>query len=84
MAARRTKNALTLEEKKEILDAELIEPNKSELARHFDLPRETIRNVCQKREQIEAAITAGSSSGRMRLKPAREDGLEQAVLKWFK
>ena len=84
MAERRGRNALTLEEKKVILDAYDQNPNASALSKEFDIPRTTIIGIVNAREQIEAALAAGAGMERMRLKPADEPRLEEALVMWLK
>jgi hypothetical protein len=89
-AQKRKRTDLTLDQKKEIIDAAKRKSKQSELARRFtnqwgfEVKRTTVIGILAMKDSIEAAILAGVPSKRKKLTSAHDPRLDEAVLKWLK
>uniref|UniRef100_A0A914D8E1 HTH CENPB-type domain-containing protein n=1 Tax=Acrobeloides nanus TaxID=290746 RepID=A0A914D8E1_9BILA len=79
-----SKHARTLEVKKAVIEAAEQNNNKSELAKQFNMPRSTIRDILVNKEAILRAIDRGGDVTRARLTPGKHNHLEEELLSWIK
>jgi len=83
-AQKRKRQTISIEIKKQIIDASSVGNSLGDLATKFGIPRSTIQGIIQKKDDILEAIDSGVSGKRAHLKPAKYEDLEYAVLTWFK
>ncbi len=79
----RKKKAVLLEVKKQIIYASA-NRNNSELEKDFGVPRPTIINIMNNKEEILKAIDEGGSAKRARLKKGKHEEMEEALVIWIK
>ena len=82
--SKQARKNLTLNEKKQIIEAASDNVTQTELAKRFEVPRTTIIGIIKSKEMIQNAIESGNASKRIRIKSSRNEELEQAILIWFK
>jgi hypothetical protein len=82
---KRKRQAISLDEKKSIIDASETKTN-AQLVAHFNnkYGESTIRNIVNGKEKILKAINDGAGGKRANLKGAKNPNLEEAILKWLK
>ena len=80
MPTPKKRSAVTLDKKKETIEAAATNNNKSELAKNFNIPRTTIRDILNDKEAILEAIDGGGSGKRARLKSGKNEEIEEALL----
>ncbi|KAI1705545.1 DDE superfamily endonuclease domain-containing protein [Ditylenchus destructor] len=84
------RNALSLDEKQKIIEAAEHNSNKSDLAMQLSqqfgrpIPRTTINSVLKDKEKIQDALISSADAKRARLKIAKHEDLDKAVLTWHK
>ena len=88
---KRKRQTISIEIKKQIIDAKAADSSKSyaDLARDFSnggltLDKGNIQAILNKKDEILAAIDKGIGAKRAHLKPAKYEDLETAILIWFK
>ena len=85
-SAKRKLNVKSIEDKYQaILDVERAIRPKSEIARHFGVPSNTLSTWIKNAEKIKAAYQQSSfAPDRKRMRTANFEDVEHALLKWFK
>ena len=83
-SAKRERSLITLETKRQIIEASTTGKSSSELGKQFNLASSTIRKILQHKEKILKAIERGNQSKRVCIRPLKYENLDQAVLLWVK
>lgn len=82
---KRKRQAISIETKKEILDEASKGKSLGDLAEKFGISsRSTVQGILENKDKILDAIENGIGGKRARLKPAKYEDLEAAVLMWLK
>ena len=76
MTTPKKRRALTLEEKKAVIEAAKGESNQTKLAKRFDIPRGTLQGILNNKEAILQAIDDGSKAKRARLTTGKNENLD--------
>ncbi|KAI1721989.1 hypothetical protein DdX_04282 [Ditylenchus destructor] len=76
-----SRRVLTLQKKKEILDAHEQEKSWVKLSKQFDLPDSTIRTIVSNKHKIISALDEGSEAKRTKVCSAKHPELESATEK---
>ncbi|KAI1697062.1 tc5 transposase DNA-binding domain-containing protein [Ditylenchus destructor] len=79
-----SRRVLTLQKKKEILDAHEQEKSWVKLSKQFDLPDSTIRTIVSNKHKIISALDEGSEAKRTKVCSAKHPELESATVSWLK
>jgi len=89
-AQKRSRQSISIEVKKQIIDAKSANSSKTygDLAKEFSnsklkLTDNNIKTIIRDKDKIIEAIDKGIGGKRARLKPAKYEDLEEAVLTWF-
>ena len=88
--AKRKKTAIDIKTKLAILDYKEKNPSRKQvdIAKHFDLPPQTVNNILNKKSQIRetAAQTQGRAGGsvRKRIRATQYEDVDAALILWFK
>jgi hypothetical protein len=77
---KRSQNSVSLKLKNEILEAS---GSQRELSKQFDLPRTTIRDILKNKVAIQSAIADGQDGKRARLRMAKAEDVEKALVIWI-
>jgi hypothetical protein len=81
---KRSHNPVSLSVKNEILEAHTL--NKLSLRvleKQFNIPKSTIQDILKNKEAIQSAITDGHDGKRARLRKAKEEDVEKALVMWI-
>ena len=78
------RTAVTLNTKKEIIEAAENSSNKTELANQFGIKRPTLQNILKNKEGILAAIDDGNSAKRKRVTKGKHEDVEKSLVRWVK
>ncbi|KAI1701343.1 tigger transposable element-derived protein 4 [Ditylenchus destructor] len=80
-----SRRVLTLQKKKEILDAHESEKSWVKLSKKFnDLPVSTIQTIVSNKHKILSALDEGCQVKRSRLQPAKHGEIEKGIVSWMK
>lgn len=82
--SKRKHTPISLEKKKEVIDAAVKNNNKTKLAEQFKIPRRTIGDILNNKAAIFKAIEEGGSAKRARLRPGMHVKMEEALVMWIK
>ena len=74
---------VTLETKKQIIEASA-NKNPKKLSEQFGLPQSTVKTILRDKAAILKAISTGAEGKRVKLRGAKHEDLEEAVLQWLK
>lgn len=80
---KRKRQQISIETKKQIIDASSAKKTYGQLATDFKLPKSTISTIVKDKDRILAAIDEGTGAKRKRLMTGKHVNLEAAVLTWF-
>lgn len=78
------RRAISLAEKKTIIEAAETESNKTKLAERFGIKLGTLCGILKEKEVILEAIDGGSQAKRVHLKAGKHNQLEEALIIWHK
>ncbi|KAI1708382.1 tc5 transposase DNA-binding domain-containing protein [Ditylenchus destructor] len=81
---KQTRRVLSLQQKKDILDAHEKEKSWVKLSKQFGLPESTIQTIVSNKHKILSALDQGYQAKRSRLQPAKHPELEKATVSWLK
>ncbi|KAI1710591.1 tc5 transposase DNA-binding domain-containing protein [Ditylenchus destructor] len=79
-----SRRVLTLQKKKEILDAYEQEKSWVVLSKQFDLPDSTIRTIVSNKHKILSALDEGCQAKRSRVFTAKHEEIEKGMVSWMK
>jgi hypothetical protein len=82
-SSRRKRSVITLETKRQIIEASAGKSS-SDLGKQFNLPPTTIRTILQSKETVLGAIERGNEAKRACIQPVKHANLEKAVFLWIK
>jgi hypothetical protein len=80
----RKRRVISLDLKKKIIDASTDTKKSDDLSKQFGVPASSIRNILRDKAAILKAIEEGGEAKRVKLRGAKQEDLEEAVLQWFK
>jgi hypothetical protein len=83
MAAKRKRNALSLEQKIAIIDEIQGGKKQSVVAASHNIAKTTVNTIWSDRDKIKRAFEESSANNRKRLRTAEFQDVEQSLLKWF-
>jgi hypothetical protein len=78
--SKRKHTPISLEKKKEIIDAAAKNNNKRKLSEQFKIPRRTISDILSNKASIQKAIEEGGNAKRARIKLGTYPAMEEVFL----
>lgn len=79
----RKRKVLSVDEKVQIIDAIVKGEKKKDVAARFGIPANSLSTVLKSKENILAAVAAGTSTTRKKLRRATYDDVDKAMFTWF-
>ncbi|KAF7636379.1 HTH CENPB-type domain-containing protein [Meloidogyne graminicola] len=81
-SVKRGRSLITIETKKQIIEASTTGKSSSELGKQFNLASSTIRKILQQKEKILKVFEKGNQLKKVCIRPIKYENLDQAVLLW--
>lgn len=78
------KTKITLELKKQIIQAAEMNINHTDIAKRFNICRTSVLGIIKAKSAIKSALANSGGMKRTRIKTTKNSNLEQAILIWFK